>query len=164
MNSLHLAVGQLGTVFNRFIETNDFNSLHVPANPMPTLALPSLPPLATSAEQSTLRLEGDLAQRRLVTPLPLRSCTNLDILSNSVVRIAVDAEGRPLLPMLLSRSGSSEADQYALERARAARFEPVRRNPAETVRNPTADLSWGRMVFRWHTVPPPPTNTPAASP
>ena len=87
-NSLLLAVGQLGTVFNRFIETNEFNSLQLPANPMPTLTLPNLPPPAGSAEQSTLRLEGDLAQRRLITPLSLRSWSNPDILANSVVRIA----------------------------------------------------------------------------
>ena len=163
-NSLLLAVDQLGTVFNHFIETNDFDSLQLPAKPMPTLTLPRLPPLVISAEQSELLLEGDLAQRRLITPLPLRSWPNPDILTNSVVRIAVDAEGRPVSVTLLSGSGSEAADQNALEQAQAARFEPVGRNPAETARRSTAPLSWGRMVFRWQTFPPPPTNTPAASP
>lgn len=163
-NSLLMAVGQLGAVFNRFIETNEFNSLQLPANPMPTLTLPYLPPLAVSAGQSTLLLEEDLVQRRLITPLPLRSWTNLDILTNSVVRIAVDSEGRPVSPTLLSGSGSREADQYALEHAKAARFEPVRRNPIDAALNPAADLNLVRMIFRWYTLPPPPTNTPAASP
>jgi hypothetical protein len=163
-NALLPAVGQLGTVFNRFIETNEFNSLPLPANPMPALTLPHLPPLAISAEQSTLLLEGDLARRRLITPLPLCSWPNPDLLTNSVVRIAVDAEGRPVSPTLLLGSGSREADLYALEQARAARFEPVRRNPAETALNPAADLSWGTMIFRWHTLPPPPANTPSANP
>jgi hypothetical protein len=163
-NPLLLAVGQLGTVFNRFIETNEFNSPQLPANPMPTLTPPYLPPPAGSAEQSTLRLEGDLAQRRLITPLSLRSWSNPDILTNSVVRIAVDAEGRSVSPTLLSGSGSREADEYALEVARAARFEPVWRNPADSALKPAADLSLVRMIFRWHTLPPPSTNTPAASP
>jgi TonB family protein len=131
---------------------------------MPTLTLPDLPPLAVSAEQSTLLLEGELAQRWLIAPPPLRSCTNLDILTKSIVRIAVDAEGRPVSPTLLSGSGSRKADQYALEVARAARFEPLGRNPADTALNPAADLSWGRMIFRWHTLPLPPTNAPAAKP
>lgn len=163
-NSLLMAVGQLGTDFNRFIETNEFNFLQLPANPMPTLTLPYLPPLAVSAERSTLLLEGDLALRRLIMPLPLRSWTNLDILANSVVRMAADAEGRTVSPTLLSGSGSGEADQYALERVRAARFEPVRRNPADTALNPTPDLTWGRMIFRWHTLPLPPTNALAVIP
>jgi TonB family protein len=120
--------------------------------------------MVISAEQSTLLLEGDLARRRLITPLTLRSWPNPDILTNTVVRIAVDAEGRPVSPTLLSGSGSSEADQYALEQARAARFEPVRRNPAETAPRSTTPLSWGRLVFRWQTLPPPPPDTPAASP
>ena len=109
-------------------------------------------------------LEWDLAQRRLLTPLSLRSWLNPDILTNSVVRIAVDSEGRPVSPTLLLGSGSREADQYALELARAARFEPVRHNPADSALKPAADLSLVRMVFRWHTLPLPPTNTPVASP
>ena len=163
-NSLRLAVDPLGAVFSHYIETNEVNALQLPALLKPTPALSSLPPPAVSAERSTLLLEGDLAPRRLITPLSLRSWTNLDILANSVVRIAVDAEGRPVAPTLLSRSGSSEADQYALEQARAARFEPLRRNPTETSLHPGADLSLVMMVFRWHTVPQPPTNAPVAHP
>jgi hypothetical protein len=163
-NALRLAVGQLGTVFSRFIGTNEFSFLQLPASPMPTLTRPDLPPLAVFAEQSTLLLEGELARRRLVTPIPLRSITNLDILTKSVVRMAVDAEGRPVSPTLLSGSGSIEADQYALKVAKAARFEPLGRRPADTALNPGADLSWGRMIFRWHTLPLPPTNAPAAKP
>ena len=45
-----------------------------------------------------------------------------------------------------------QADQRALELARAARFAPSSR------------LTIGRMIFNWHTVPPPDTNAPAASP
>ena len=163
-NSLRLAVDPLGAVFSHYIETNEVNALQLPALLKPTPTLSSLPPPAVSAERSTLLLEGDLAPRRLITPLSLRSWTNLDILANSVVRIAVDAEGRPVAPTLLSRSGSSQADQYALEQARAARFEPLRRNPADTAPHLAADFRWGTMVFRWHTVPQPPTNASAAHP
>jgi hypothetical protein len=163
-NSLLLADDQLGVVFSRFIGTNDFNSPHLSDSLKPLPTLPDLPPLAVSEPPSTLLLEGDLAQRRLVTSLPLRSWPSPDILGNSVVRIAVDGDGRPFSPTLLSGSGSTAADQYALGQARRARFETVRRNPAATAFNPAASLCLVRMVFRWHTLPPPPTNTPAASP
>jgi TonB family protein len=163
-NSLRVAVGQLGAVFNQFIETNEFNALQLPANLRPALTLPSLPPREVFTGQSTLFLEWDQAQRRLVTSPQLRSWTNLDILTNSVVRMAVDSEGRPVSSTLLASSGSAAADQYALEQAKAARFEPLRRNPATPAVKPAADLSLVRMVFRWHTVPRLPTKTPAESP
>jgi TonB family protein len=163
-NSLLLAVGRLGAVFSRFIETNEFDSPQLPANLKPALTFPNLPPQAVAAEQSVLRFEWDLAPRRLITPRALRSWPNPEILTDSVVRIAVDSEGRPVSPALLSSSGSVAADQYALEQARAARFEPLRRNPADPALKPAADLSLVRMIFRWHTLPPSPTNTATASP
>ena len=163
-NSLFPPVDQLGAVFRRFIETNAFDAAQLPASFKPKLTFPNLPPLAVSAEQSTVLLEGDLDQRQLITMPPLRLWTNSDILTESVIRIAVDSEGRPVSSALLSGSGSAAADQCALDQARAARFEPVRRNPAAPALSPTADLSLVRMVFQWHTAPPPPTNTPAASP
>ena len=111
-----------------------------------------------------MRLEGALAQRRLITPLDLHSWTNLDILTSSVVQLVVDAEGLPQSVTLLSGSGSRDADQHALDQARLARFEPLSRNPAAASPDPTAHLNWGRLVFLWHTLPLPPSNAPAASP
>ena len=137
-NHLALAIDQLGAVFNRLVETNSFQPLPTsgPARGRPD------PPRPSSAGNfrghSVVRLEGDLAQRRLLTPLELRSWTNPDILTNSVVQVVVDAEGRPVSVTLLSGSGSQAADQYALEQARAARFEPLSRNPAGTALSPTA--------------------------
>ena len=164
-NSLTLAVDQLGATFSRLVGTNGPDALQVLARPEPSLTFPNLLPAAISSQPSTLRLEGALAQRRLMTPPALRPWPSTSILSNSVVQIVVDADGRPVSPpTLLSGSGSSQADQDALDAARAARFEPVRRNPADTARNPAADLSWGRMVFRWQTLPQPPATTPPASP
>jgi len=160
-----LPLDQLGTVFNPLVETSDFAALRLPAQPEAAPTLPDLPPLAVSAAQSVVQLEGGLAQRRLLAPLELKSWSHADILTNSVVQVVVDAEGRPVSPpTLLSGSGSAVADQYALEQARTARFEPVSRDQAERAPNPTAHLSWGKMIFRWHTVPMPPASTPAVSP
>ena len=163
-NYLLPPIDQLGASFNRFVETSIFNSLPPPAKPPPDLTTPALPAWPASAEHSTVRLEWDQAPRQLLTPLELRSWVSPDILTNSVVQIVVGAEGTPASVTLLSGSGSRAADQEALEQANAARFEPLGRNPLGTALNPVATLSWGRMIFRWHTLPPPPTNAPAASP
>ena len=150
--------------FTRLVETNQFGALQLLAQPEADPTLPDLPPLALLQDQSVLQLEDGLAQRRLLTPLQLKSWSNPDILTNSVVQVVVDAEGRPVSVTLLSGSGSTAADQYALDQAKRARFEPVSPGPAETGPNPTAHLSWGKMMFRWHTVPTPPASAPAPSP
>lgn len=163
-NNPLLAIDQLGAGFNRLVETNAFSSLPPPAKPLPELTLPEFPPLVTVTPHSTLRLEWDQAGRQLLTPLELRSWQNSDILSNSVVQIVVDAGGRPAFATLLLTSGSKPADQQALEQANAARFEPLSRNLAEPALNSAAQLTWGRMIFQWHTLPLPLTNATVAGP
>jgi TonB family protein len=158
------AIDQLGAAFNQFVETNSFSPLPPPDKPLPELTLPELPRLGVAAEHSTVQLEGDLARRRLLTPVELGSKDNPDLLANSVVQVVVGAEGSPLSAILLSGSGSKAADQQALEQASAARFEPVERNAAGTALNPAAQLTWGRMIFKWHTRPSPPTSTPTTGP
>jgi TonB family protein len=163
-NRLPLAVDRIGAIFTRLVETNYSSALQLPAQPEANPTLPDLPPLSLLKDQSVVELEDGLAERRLLTPLQLKSWSSPDILTNSVVQVVVDAEGRPVSVTLLSGSGSAAADQYALDQAEAARFKPVSRTPAETSPNPTAPLSWGKMIFRWHTVPTPPASAPAASP
>lgn len=157
-------VGQLGAAFNWLAETNHFAPLFALARPEPRSVLPEPAPQPLGTGQSAVQLQGALAHRRLLAPLDLRSWTNYDILTNSVVQLLVDAEGMPRSVTLLAGSGSHEADQHALNQARTARFEPLGLPPADLAPAPTANLSWGRMVFLWHTLPLPPTNTPAASP
>jgi hypothetical protein len=161
-NRLPRAVDQIGAVFTRLVETSFIDTLRQPAQSEPNPTLPNLPPLALLQDQSVLQLEDGLAQRRLLAPLQLKSWSNPDILTDTVVQVVVDAEGRPVSPTLLSGSGLAAADQYALDQARAARFEPLSRNPAEAAPNPMARLNWGKMIFRWHTLPAPPASPPAA--
>ena len=64
-------------------------------------------------------------------------------------------------PVVLSSSGSKTADQRALDLAKAARFKPVARpGPASPGRPPA--LTWGKLIFQWHTVELSATNSPAA--
>jgi hypothetical protein len=158
------ATNQLGAAFSQLFQTSESPTLRFPAQVGAAPTLPSVPPLANFASQSALELEGDLAQRHLRAPLELRSWTNTDILASSVVQVGVDAGGRPVSAILLSRSGSPAADQCALDLAWAARFEPLGGSPTEVVLSPTPRLTWGQMVFRWRTVPMPPGSAQGASP
>ncbi len=140
----------LGQSFALLAATNVTQPLLIgdKALPRPTGLDVSIPnePFAT---QSILRLEGDLASRRLLSSLDLPSWPSTGLVSNTVVQLLVDAAGYPLAATLLTESGSKEADQHALTQASAARFEPLRPLGAK----PNPDLSWGKMVFRWATAP-----------
>jgi TonB family protein len=104
-------------------------------------ALPKLRP--TSATNSIVQVEGDLARRRLLTPLDVPRWAHNDVLLPTRVQVMVGANGVVQAATLLTRSGLPLADQRALELARAAAFEAV---------NPPAQgsgLTWGTMIFRW---------------
>jgi hypothetical protein len=92
--------------------------------------------------QSVFRLEGELEGSLSGGPPQLRVWTNL--LSNSVVQIAVDQSGSVLAARLAARCGWAEADADAVAKARALRFAP----------SPTARTRWGRAVFQWRTAEP----------
>jgi len=159
-----LAVDQLAAHFSRLIQTNNLAPILPPPCPKPRSMLPEIADQPAWPSQSSMRLEGGLAQRRLLAPLDLRSWASRDILTNSTVQVLVDALGVPRSVVLLAGSGSPEADQHALNQAKAARFEPLSRNPADLAPTPTARLSWGNIVFLWRTLPLPPTNAPPAGP
>jgi hypothetical protein len=156
---LVLSAADLGAAFNRFLATNDFNALQTPASPQPELVLPKIPPLVVSSTSSVLHIEGQLAQRRLLRPLALPPWPHSDLLTNSVVQIIVDADGRPVSKTLLSPSGYPPADQHALQQATAARFNSLDESGSAT---PAGQLTWGRLIFEWHTVSMPPTNASPA--
>ena len=89
-------------------------------------------------------------------PINLTIWPYANVIAPSKVQVLVDAAGNVVSAVLLPPdSGFTAADQYdkadqrALELARAARFAPASR------------LTVGRMIFNWHTVPPPATNAPA---
>jgi hypothetical protein len=163
-NQLPLAIDRLGTVPNQLFQTSEVAPLQLPAQIEAAPTLPNVPPLPVVAGQTVLQLADDLAEHRLLAPLALKSWPNPDILASTVVRVGVDAGGRPVSVTLLSRSGSAAADQYALDQAWAAQFEPSSGSSAETLPNQAAPLSWGRLIFRWHTIPMPPASAPAANP
>ena len=162
---LQLSVQRLGAAFEGSSETADFNPPASPARPEPELTIAEVGPLPSEPAHSRLRLEGDLAGRRLITPIELQPEQHTDLLTDSVVQIVVNSAGRPIsVPVLLSSSGSQEADARALRIARTARFGAISSDGPGRATNPVADLTWGKMIFEWHTVPKQPTNSPSTGP
>ena len=164
---LPLPEAQLGTVLSQYMQTNQHQASVFATKLAPKLNLPKseLPGTATDAP-STLRIEGELLQRRLLYPPDLPSWRGTDLLLDTVVQVLVDRAGRVVSTVLLSPgnglppgSGKDEADQWALNLARAMEFAPVPKGSGTTTH-------WtpGMLIFHWQTLPLPATNTPASLP
>jgi hypothetical protein len=154
-----LPVEQLGNLFAGFMATNQ-NGV-TPARfrelPAPTLPPPAAP--LASPTQSVVRVEGGVPGRELLTQLTAPSWQHVDLLSPTVLQLVVDSRGWPVSTTLLSSSGRPDVDQFALQQARTARFEPLLdREPGQTSQI-ASPLSWVRLIFDWHTLPAQPTNT-----
>jgi TonB family protein len=157
---LPLPPEQLGAAFADFMQTNPPPRFQPQMNSgFVDLDVAAMEPISASSE---LRVEGDLAHLRLLTPVDLPPQTNPDLLTNTVVQLLVDAQGKPFSAVIWASSGKPEADADALNFAKAARFEPAQVAGVGTV--PPDTMTLGKLVFEWQTVPPPPTNTPPATP
>ena len=145
---LSLSTNALGLMFLRFMETNRRSAFELQLKPALKFSTPSLPTAPVLAQDSTFRVEGELAPRLLPSPVSLQDWPYAGVLAPSVVQVLVDAAGHVVSTVLLAPSGYDAADQRALEVARAVRFRP------------STNLTIGRMIFNWHTVPPAATNAP----
>ena len=146
-----------GAIFTRFMQTNQFAAPTLDFKPEPELSEPALPLPLVFAGNSTLQIEGELAQRKWLNPVSLTNWPYADVIAPSRVQVLVDANGDVVSAVLLppdnpGETHDSDADQHALELARAARF------------SPSSNLTIGQLIFDWRTVPPPATNSPAAAP
>jgi TonB family protein len=147
---LELSLPQLGATLREFAQADRPRPFEMALKPEPQLSALGYLPLGETP--STFTIEGDVAGRALLTPLQLQSWPAADILTNSEVQIAVDAAGRVFSAALIGGSGSPQANSNALSLVRSARFQPLRwvgdgPPPASPGR-----LSWGKIIFRWHTV------------
>jgi hypothetical protein len=156
---LPLPTNELGALFNQFMQTNRSATFRFDLKPPPQFAAPEVPLEPKFAETSTLRIEGGLAQRQLLTPIKLPSWPYADVIAPSKVQVVVNAAGNVVSTVLLSSCGYVAStplevtpDQRALDLARAARF------------TPSSGLTVGKLIFKWHTVAPTVTNTPAVAP
>jgi hypothetical protein len=153
---LPLAAENLGSVFDRFMQTNQFVQSASDFKPPAKLSEPVLPLPPVFADSSTLQIEGDLAQRKTLNPTSLTNWPYADVIAPSKMQVLVNEAGNVISAVLLppeNRAGAAAqydpADRRALELARAARFAPA------------SGLTVGQMIFNWRTVPPTVTNAPA---
>lgn len=164
VTNLSLVVEQLGAGFGTFVLTNPAPPFPTIVMPEPELRVPELVPAVPPSIPSTLRMEGGLAKRRLLSTPTLPSWDHTDLLANSVVQVLVDAQGNAVSVVLLPPgSGLKDADQLALDLSRAARFEAESTVPT-WVKSSSTGLTIGTMVFQWQTLPALATNPPPATP
>src|SRR5882724_1446535 len=156
---LPLSAETLGATFVQFMQTNVFAGSQLNFKPQPKLNSPAVIFQPAFAENSTLQIEGDLVQRKLLDEIVLSNWPYPDVIAPSRVQVLVDADGNVVSAVLLpsnnslkNQTGYDDANKRALELARDARFAPA------------PHLTIGRMIFNWRTVPPDATNPPAASP
>jgi hypothetical protein len=146
---LPLAADNLGIAFGQFMQTNFFASQPLDFKPTPQLNTPTLPVEPMPAQNSTMQIEGELAQRQLPSEINLTNWPYADVIAPSKVQVLVNAAGNVVSTVLLPPdNGFTAADYYdaanqrALEIARTLRF------------TPSSQLTFGRIIFNWHTVPP----------
>jgi hypothetical protein len=107
-------------------------------------------------QESKLEVQGGIASRPLLTKIVPPIQFGSEAMSNTVVQLAVQADGFPFTSRILVGSGSRGADLTALQLTREARFAPLPLNQRQS-----NSLQWGELVFQWRTEPPPSTNAPA---
>jgi hypothetical protein len=146
---LPLAADGLGAALGQFLQTNFTTVQTLNFKSAPVLFNPPSPVESMIANQSTLRIDGELAQRQLPSQIILTNWPYPNLIASSVVQALVAPAGNVISAILLPPGdGYALADQYdaadqrALDIARAMRFKP------------SSQLTFGRIIFNWHTVPP----------
>jgi TonB family protein len=151
---------QLGGILNLFVQTNFNRAFDYVGESEPEIE--AVPFLSMAEGRSRLRVEGELETRPLIESVELKPWPSATILTNSQVQVSVDADGTVFSAALVSRSGSKEADNYALNAARSMRFEPVHSDGLTPVN--LGVMTWGKVVFEWYTVAVPGTNAGGTGP
>ncbi len=158
---LELSAQQLASEFEDFGGRHSSYTFELASPPEPQLD--PIVPLPDLPYQSTLTVEGGLEQRPLLSKFLLDSWAAPEILSNSVVQVGVQRDGTVFSAVLLGGPKDSKegraADAAALSLASAARFQPLPADHFDHHTSSDSDLQWGRLVFHWRTVAPPPTNS-----
>jgi hypothetical protein len=113
---------------------------------------PAFLPMEIIRTDSVCEIQGAIAGRQLQMPNGLPAWPSDQLLSNSVVQIAVNSAGQVVSARLLGRSGLPGADNMALDKSRNLRFKPV----------PASPPVWGRAVFAWETAEATNTGVPGA--
>jgi len=149
--------------FRSYVASTVFpSSLRTEKVPPRLAEIPLLGP--TTPAQALFRIEGELAGRRMIFQPPLPTNSSSLLLTNTVLRVAVDGRGEMILATVLAPSGSAQADQSALDFAKFTRFESVKDSGSRSNEVERRALIFGHLVFQWFPVAPPATNQLTAKP
>ena len=160
---LPVSVQALGAEFERFTRTNEFSTFSPIAIPSLEWINPDIVSAQAVLTQSRLQLGGSLSGRRLLSPMNLPSQHADELLTNTVVQVLVDGQGRVFSAVVLPPgSGSQTADQLAQQLSESAQFEPLPGGAASGQTGKRSGLTMGTMTFVWKTLAA--TNTPTAAP
>lgn len=162
---LPLDTVRLGGMFNQFVPTNVVRLWHTPSLPEPALLTPVVEADPRLPQRSTFQVVSEGLEARVSgipelpswPPRPI-SPTDFEVLTNSVISAMYGPDGKVISASLLSASGSSAADDYALNVTRRAHFEVPPASPVST-NHPASQLKWARLIFEWNTLPG--TNAPS---
>ena len=144
-----------GALFRQFMQASRPAPFALDLKPEPKLFEPMAADDEAMPQATTWQITGDLTERRLLTPAepPVMALNN--VVAPSRVRVLVDTAGNVASAVLLpldsaaEEAGRSEtADAQALAFVRWLRFVPA------------PQLTFGEIVFRWHTVPATPKKAP----
>jgi hypothetical protein len=160
---LGLNLVEIGGPLGTFVETNSFEKSVVASEAASEIVLPALAPVQPLRTKTMVKIEGNLAARRMVGVLSVSSWPSAGLLTNTVVELIVDGRGRFFSEALVSKSGNAEADAEAMKQAREAKFEEVARGGAGRA-DPSTMLDRGWLVFEWNSLPQPATNGAPAQP
>ena len=155
---LSLPVEQLGTSLDDYGATNRPSEEQLLAS-LRTTKAPEVriqdEPIITN---SSVKVEGPFAARRLISSPALPSLPANDVLGKTVIAVSVSGNGVVESASLARESGSKLADERGVELARALEFEPLANRDARA--RETAPPTLVRVIFTWHV---PPTNATAAT-
>ena len=147
-----------------------------PSTPVADLAVEwrdSFPADEPISRKSTLRIEGDLKSRELLTPVSLPSWAHPDVPADSHVAVIVDAdgwvktatfvepEGEATLSVFGPRDRLLLADQFAQTLTQTLRFKPSRPRTSSAVLEEPIHWTSGRLIFHWSVLPPLAGNKPS---
>ncbi len=158
---LALRPEELGKPFAESVAAEAFPPLLIADKPRPQL-IGSEPRVGIEPlpARSELYLEGDLAGRPLVAPPALPAPPHTDVLAPTEVQVLVNPEGDVVSTAVLASCGLKETDQLALKLAAETRFQPSGKEARGLAL--AEGLTWGKLIFQWHTVAPPAKPAPAA--
>jgi hypothetical protein len=143
---LSLSRENLGEIFAKYLQVNAGAAFQTVTAPEPLLTFPVIAPSPRLALESNLRIEGELAQRRLLNPGPLPPVVEAS--TNSVVEVTVSPQGYVFSAVLSARSAGTN-DQLALHIARSKRFEPIDSVGPDRPTHSPAPMMQGTLIFEW---------------